>query len=341
MLKRINDILPDFLLKPQYKFYRHLVLQIVILITTINIFWDEPDSVSQNRFLVWFVYHLQVSFIIYLNAYLLVPRLLIKGDTLYYILSIFLLVFGFNMLFSFGALQDISPQNQQVIVLLESVSALVSFFLFYIGMTSIQLFKYHVQNSRKISELEYTTTAIELANLQNQINPHFLFNILNNANILADNAEKSTYILQTLNNLLRYQTRGEAKGQVRLSEDIAFLNDYLSLEKTRRDRFDYIIDTEGDCDCDIPPLLFIPFVENAIKHNPESGSSIHISFQRKSEKLYFKCENTKTELIQGKKEGGIGLKNIRKRLDLLFEKDYLLNLHDEKDIYTVTLEFKI
>lgn len=341
MLKKINNMLPDFLLKPQYRFYRHLVLQIVILTTTINIFWDEPDKISQGRFISWVIYSLQVNFIIYLNMYLLVPQLLIKGKTLFYVLSLFLLVFGFNMLFSFGALQDISSENQFTIILLESLSALIAFFLFYIGMTTIQLFKYHIQNNRKISELENATTAIELANLQNQINPHFLFNTLNNANVLVEDAEKSTFILKTLNDLLRYQTQGEAKGEVRLSDDIAFLDNYLSLEKTRRDRFYYSINTEGDCEAKVPPLLFIPFIENAIKHNPESDSYIHISFRRKGDRLHFKCENSKAKLVQERKMGGIGLKNIRKRLDLLFGKDYTLSLCDEKDIYTVTMEFKI
>lgn len=341
MLKKINAILPNFLLMPKYRLLRHVVLQIVILTTTINIFWDEPDKVSQGRFLSWFIYSLQVNFIIYLNMYLLVPRLLMKGKTLNYLLSLLLIVFGFNILFSVGALQDISSDNQLAVVLLESVSALVAFFVFYIGMTAIQLFKYHVQNNQKISELENATTAIELANLQNQINPHFLFNTLNNANILVDDTEKSTYILQTLNDLLYYQTQGESKGEVKLSDDIAFLNDYLSLEKTRRDRFDYTISSEGDCNVNIPPLLFIPFIENAIKHNPESDSSIYISFQRQGEKLRFRCENSKAKLTQEKKEGGIGLKNIRKRLNLLFGKDYKLNLRDEKETYTVTLEFKI
>ncbi len=341
MLKKINNLFPDFLLKPQYRFYRHLVLQILILTTTINIFWDDPDIALQGRFTAWIIYSLQVNMIIYLNMYVLIPQLLIKGKTLYYLLSLFLLVFGFNLLFSLGALQDISSENHFAIVLLESLSALIAFFIFYVGMTTLQLFKYHIQNTQKISDLEHATTSIELANLQNQINPHFLFNTLNNASILIDDAEKSTYILQTLNDLLRYQTQGEIQGEVRLSDDIRFLNNYLSLEKTRRDRFEYTIDTEGDCDVNIPPLLFIPFIENAIKHNPESDSFIRISFQRKRERLYFKCENSNAQLTHEKKEGGIGLRNIQKRLDLLFGENYSLNLYDEKDTYTVTLDFKI
>jgi len=273
--------------------------------------------------------------------YLLVPQLLIKGKTIYYLLSLFLLVFGLNMLFSLGALQDISNDNQDIVIFLESVSALVAFLVFYVGMTTIQLFKYYIQNSQKISELESATMAIELANLQNQINPHFLFNTLNNANIMVEDIEKSTYILQTLNDLLRYQTQGEARGGVKLSDDINFLNDYLSLEKTRRDNLDYTIDIEGNSDINIPPLLFIPFIENAIKHNPESNSSITISFQIKEDLLHFKCKNSKAKNIHERKEGGIGLKNIRRRLDLLFEKDYTLNLYDEEDAYIVILEFKI
>ena len=345
MLKRINNTIPDFLLKPNYQFYRHLLVQVVVLFITVNILWDEPDRIIPERLAGWFTYFLQINIVIYVNMYALVPRLLIKGKIFYYILSLLLL-----MLFStlaLSLLQNVltttdSDSSENPFLFMELISSTMAFIALILGLTAIQLFKYRLENIQKISDLESSTMAIELANLKSQINPHFLFNMLNNANILTDeDAEKSSYILKRLNNLLRYQTKGESKVTVNLRDDIAFLNEYLDIEKTRRDRFEFVIHQEGDCNIDIPSLLFIPFVENAVKHNPEGDSFVNIDFRNTGKRLYFKCENPKSVLPRAKTTGGIGLINIKKRLDLLFGKEYSLNIRDEVDKYTVTLNFKI
>src|SRR5690606_1144413 len=204
---------------------------------------------------------------------------------------------------------------------------------------NLQLFKYRVGNRRKIDELEGATMAVELANLQNQINPHFLFNMLNNAHIMAGaDAEKSSYMLSKLNDLLRYQVDKGSEESVRLKEDIALLRDYLELEKLRRDRFSYTIHATGDTHLELPPLLFIPFVENAVKHNSENDSYVEIVFRITPHKLYFECKNPKARYSTPKKEGGIGLVNIRRRLDLLYGKNHRLILRDEKETYTAVLE---
>src|SRR5690606_5745159 len=126
-------------------------------------------------------------------------------------------------------------------------SGFSAFALFITGLTTLQLLKYRMENAERIAELENVTVEIELANLQNQINPHFLFNILNNANIMVvEDVEKSSYMLSKLNDLLSYQVDGGTKDMVKLAEEIAFLDDYLGLEKTRRDRFTYSIQMDGD-----------------------------------------------------------------------------------------------
>lgn len=342
MLERVNHIIPDFLLRPKYRFLRHIVIQLVVLLITVNVLWDEPDKILLERLRSWVAYFLQINMVLFGNMYILVPRFLIKGKALYYLLLLPLLILF--AVFSIGLLQDTSSSNDISggLNFLSMMSSFAAFLVFMIGLTAIQLFKYHLGNSQKISELENATMAIELANLQNQINPHFLFNTLNNANILVEeDPEKSSYILKKFNDLLRYQTEGEAKGEVCLADDIAFLNDYLNIEKTRRDRFCYTITTEGDCNFNIPPLLFIPFVENAIKHNPENDSYVNLVFKIVGNVLHFECENPKTKLSHMKKEGGIGLVNIRKRLDLLFKNDYSLDLYDEKEKYLVVMELKI
>ena len=335
-------MIPAFLLNPDYRIYRHLLLQVIVLLITMNVFWDEPDRFLSDRFGVWIVYFLLMNFIIYINMYLLVPRLLLKGKTFFYIFSfpVLMLAAGFII----GLLQDASSGEnaESTMSPIGIISPIAGFSFFVAGLTTVLLFKNRLGNILRIRDLEAVTMEVELANLQNQINPHFLFNMLNNANIMAgEDAEKSSYILSKLNDLLRYQIDDSSKESVCLSNDITFLNDYLELEKLRRDRFDYRIRQEGDCNIEVPPLLFIPFVENAVKHNPENDSYVHIDFRVNRNMLYFKCENPKARFPFVKKDGGIGLVNIKRRLDLLFGKNYNLNLKDDSEKYTVVMEIKI
>lgn len=343
MLSRINHITPDLLLKSNHRFLRHALIQLAALLITVNILWDGPLQILSGRFWAWGIYFLLFIMIIYINMYLLVPRLLLKGRTKSYLLSTSSLVLF--LIFSLGVLHTVSEGDSiatRTPAFLGMVSGVVAFSLFIVGSTALQLFKYHLENRRRINELENATMAIELANLQNQINPHFLFNMLNNANIMAgEDVGKSSYLLSKLNDLLRYQVDNGFKESVRLKDDIAFFSDYLELEKTRRDCFRYTIHMEGNTDLEVPPLLFIPFVENAVKHNPENGSYVELIFRVTADKLYFACKNPKAKSPQTKKEGGIGLVNITRRLDLLFAGNYTLDLKDEKVSYTAIMEIII
>lgn len=341
MLSKIDHITPDLLLKPNFRFLRHLLLQLAILLITVNILWDEPVEILSDRFWAWGIYILLFNVTIYINMYLLVPRLLLQRRTKRYVGLTFLLIFFF--VFSIGILQSISEGDSTAPIrtpaFIGIISGFATFALFIAGVTNLQLFKYLLENRQRISELENATMAVELANLQNQINPHFLFNMLNNANIMAgEDAEKSSYMLSKLNDLLRYQVDKGSEKSVHLKDDIAFFRDYLDLEKMRRDRFSYTINCEGKTDIEVPPLLFIPFVENAVKHNPENDSYVEINFRVKANKLHFACKNPKAKSSYTKKEGGIGLVNIKRRLDLLFGENYTLKLEDENESYTARME---
>ncbi|MCS2681692.1 histidine kinase [Bacteroides ovatus] len=178
------------------------------------------------------------------------------------------------------------------------------------GCTSFELFRRWVVSDKKILELEKATKQTELQQLKKQINPHFLFNMLNNANILVKDApDEASQILEKLDNLLRYQLNDSTRREVFLTADIQFLTSFLELEKVRRDHFEYTIFQEGNMEniC-IPPLLFIPFVENAVKHNLDSDnlSYVHLYFSVHNKQLTFRCENSKPR-VPVKREGGIGL----------------------------------
>lgn len=343
-MSKCNYIIPDLLRERSYRFWRHLLIQLMVLLITINVFWDEPTQLLPHRFGAWVLYFLLIDTIIYVNMYLLVPHLLIKGRAKRYILltSLFILL----MVVALGVMQATEDDGGganagiQTPILIGISSGYFAFALFITGLTALQLLKYRMENARRITELEQVTMEIELANLQNQINPHFLFNTLNNANMMAEeDGEKSSYMLSKLNDLLSYQVEGGAKDTVMLNDEINFLDDYLGLEKTRRDRFAYTIQVTGDNTVAVPPLLFIPFVENAVKHNPENDSRVDIRFQVADGQLHFECRNPKARRGLEKRAGGIGLQNIKRRLELLFDRNFRLHLEDGKDTYTVKLTF--
>ena len=282
-----------------------LLLFIILFLGFQNVYGDF----TREGFLYAYPVSILVfAFPIYLNIYWLVPRFLYKAK---------------RKLWSYG-----------VLVLLLSAG----------GCTSFELFRRWVVSDKKILELEKATKQAELQQLKKQINPHFLFNMLNNANILVKDApDEASQILEKLDNLLRYQLNDSTRREVFLTADIQFLTSFLELEKVRRDHFEYTIFQEGNMEniC-IPPLLFIPFVENAVKHNLDSDnlSYVHLYFSVHNKQLTFRCENSKPR-VPVKREGGIGLANVKRRLDLLYESRYTLQIEDKETTYNVNLHLNL
>ena len=165
--------------------------------------------------------------------------------------------------------------------------------------------------------------------------------MLNNANVLIKrNPEEASKVLFKLEDLLRYQINDSSRERVSLASDIRFLNDYLNLEKIRRDHFQFTVEQEGDIDSIwIQPLLFIPFVENAVKHSfdSEHPSSVHLSFKVEENRLEFRCENSTPVVAVSNKVGGIGLANIQRRLGLLYPDRYELEQIENENRYIVIL----
>ncbi|WP_228442159.1 LytS family sensor histidine kinase [Chryseobacterium nematophagum] len=123
------------------------------------------------------------------------------------------------------------------------------------------------------------------------------------------------------------------------------MEDFLNLEKVRRDNFDFIISKEGNLSgIQIPPLLFISFVENAVKHNNDSEkpSYVHLEFKSDGDEIIFTCINSKPALKAVKPHsGGLGLVNIKRRLQLLYPSSHLLKIEDQEETFCVTLSIKL
>jgi hypothetical protein len=196
-------------------------------------------------------------------------------------------------------------------------------------------------------ELENQQLNAELALLKSQVNPHFLFNTLNSIYSLAH--KKSAYTekaIMMLSELMRYMMVDSVEKFVPLDKEIQYIKDYISLQKLRFSRdidIDFVI--EGDPgSVNIAPMLLITFVENAIKHGISymSASFIHINLTISNSKIDFVITNSLAERpIEDYAESGHGLENVRKRLELLYKGNHILEIRKESDSYFVRLVIKL
>lgn len=355
MAYNTENIVADFLLSPRKRVYRHLLVQLVVLFITLNVFWDTPDEfiITPERIRSWIGYFLVIDLIIYVNAYVLAPRFLLKGRLLPYLVTVTILILA--SILTLGMLQtffedtrfeSLPPTHTEIV--LNILSSTISCGLLAAGSSAMVLLKHWINNNQRVNELEAATLQSELKFLKSQINPHFLFNMLNNVYVLIRKGrDEAAEVLFKLEDLLRYQLNDSSQEKIQLSSDIHFMNDFLNLEKIRRDNFNFVISKEGDINSVwLPPLLFIPFVENAVKHNTDSenASFVRLFFKISDNRLLFSCENSiPAPKEQGKdnRTGGLGLKNIRRRLELLFPGRHHLEIIENKQSYTVHLQLEL
>ncbi len=200
----------------------------------------------------------------------------------------------------------------------------------------------HIEKFQK--ELEKEKLNSELAFLKNQISPHFFFNTLNNIySLISINAEDSKKAVLKLSKLMRYLLYESEHGNTRLSNEIDFMINYIDLMKLRvNNKVDLKVSfPEKYEDLNIPPLLFIPFIENAFKHgiSYRGKSFIDISMLSAKDSITFRCTNSLVEKKESTDNGhsGIGLENVSKRLNLLFPGKHDLKINRSEKAFEVLL----
>ena len=179
------------------------------------------------------------------------------------------------------------------------------------------------QSERRQKEVE-----AELAWLKNQINPHFLFNTLNNISSLAQiNGDETQEAIMQLSDLLRYAMYETNKPKVRLDGEVEFMRNYINLMKLRCNEMTTVNAqfTIPNAQLEVAPLLFISLIENAFKHgmNSNAPATIDVRLEQQDDTLIFNCDNTNNPKPTKDRSGsGIGLENTRRRLDLLYPGRY-------------------
>jgi sensor histidine kinase YesM len=197
-------------------------------------------------------------------------------------------------------------------------------------------------------EMEKAKLNAELAFLKNQISPHFLFNTLHNIYSLSlINPEDSRTAILTLSKMMRYLLYDSEEGDTKLSDEIELMKNYIELMKLRleqnydlRVKFPYEYE-----DFRIPPLLFIPFIENAFKYGVSfrEDSFIDIFMATSDNTIIFRTINSisQSAAVTGLESSGIGLNNVRKRLDLLFPGQHDLQLNKNESTFEVLLKIQV
>ncbi len=221
-------------------------------------------------------------------------------------------------------------------------NVLLGFFM--TGMNSSIKFMYQsISNDQKMEMLKRQNLQAEMDSLRYQINPHFFMNTLNNIHALIDiDTEVAKRSVIELSRMMRYVLYDSSSvGNVSLQKDIGFINNYIQLMRIRYEdveiRFDYPQSVSPSIV--IPPLLFIVFVENAFKHGISYSrrSFIDMSIELVGENVRFFIANSRhAEPLNHKR--GIGLKNVQKRLELIYDKRFKMKIDStSKDVYSVEL----
>ncbi len=277
---------------------------------------------------------------VYLNIYVLLPRFFLKGKVFIYIVLTLLSIVGLY-LYS-GIIYELEYDPEYFL------SEIISFLFINTGMlgmaVAFKLIQSTVKSNEAVANLQQEQLSTELAYLKTQVNPHFLFNTLNNLYVLAqkNDAHVPDAILQ-LSDLLRYQLYECDAELVPLKKEIEYLNHYIDLEKLRRQDLDLVFNIKGPVESKrIPPLVLIPFVENAFKYSYTGGigqARILIHIEAKDNEVTFSCNNTIGQL-RSSEVGGIGLTNAKRRLELAYPDRHEINVNDGNGEFFVSLILK-
>ncbi|MBS1599797.1 MAG: histidine kinase [Bacteroidetes bacterium] len=341
------------------------VLQIIIHIAAWGCFLMLPlfffprpldaATIPDQAFTLFFVLN-NLSYIAfyYLNSNLLIPKLLEHNKVFAYTTILILLMIFFGIFprlyqYFFGDFQRFSssivrtsPRSTRPPIL--SGGAIAIFLLVFIFSTGIKVINKWLQSERRSKLIENEKLKTEISFLKTQINPHFLFNTLNNIySLAADKSDLTAPAVMKLSSIMRYVLSESKNETVPLDKEIHFTNDYIELQKMRTTSKTCIVFTISGTPNgqQISPLLFLPFVENAFKYglSAREQSPISILLEIQKNNIFLKVKNNKHQGSNSKTDynTGIGLNNTKRRLDLLYPNKHTLVIDDEPSSYTINL----
>jgi LytS/YehU family sensor histidine kinase len=326
---------------------KQIVLHAIIWIAIVLYFMYNNGRTEYST-IVNFVYFGVINIsLFYINYLFILPTFLNRKKYLWCALSIFFVV----MIFSFIKC-GLAYYFYDIVIKRGGSKVVIDFWYYYSSAVFVSCFFILLStvlkfiqdwflNEKVKSNLENENLIAELAFLKSQINPHFLFNSLNNIYSLAyQKSEKTPEAILKLSEIMRYMLYESNEDKVELSNEIRYLENYIELQKLRfKDNIYIKFEINGDLlGLMITPLVLISFVENAFKHGiaTDSENPISISLNLTDGKLLFHVSNIKSSMNKDI-TGGIGLQNVQRRLSLIYKDRYRLQIDDTNDIYNCEL----
>jgi sensor histidine kinase YesM len=325
------------------------VLLLVIPYVSTDQVFNSLDPASDIKYLLLCLVLSTVLIVtFYFNYFFLIPRyLLVKKYWLYFfflLLAIATVLVLCGVIFFFSdfnpeTLSKTNPTIEKIIPVI--IINAISLWLLSIA-SSILLAVYN-----KLKQTEKEKLSAQIASLKSQINPHFLFNTLNNIYAIAiDTSPKAADMVDKLSEMMRYTMKDTQQDFVLLEDEINYISNFIELQKLRLDRsvkleyhiLDYIPALQ------IAPMLLIPFVENAFKHGVNSEQKSYIKIETTMNKTAFQLRVTNNKVSVQKEiseRSGLGIENTKHRLNLIYPSKHLLVINNTEKEFSVSLHINL
>ncbi|MEM0578073.1 sensor histidine kinase [Flavobacterium polysaccharolyticum] len=311
---------------------------------------SSGQSIELQRIIEHFWIPLYIyAVIFYLNYFILINALLFKNKAvLYFVINAAVIAFFIWLNFQ---IRDFFIENQPKTNLLQPPPIIffvyidtLSLLIPLIFSITLRIFERWVKNEAEKKESKNSQLESELQHLKYQLQPHFFFNSLNNIYSLVDiSPEKAKENIHSLGTLMRYLLYESNVEKVSLKKEIDFIERYINIMKMRTSDKTVVTSEFPNLteDLQVAPLLFISLIENAFKHGVSAvhESKIYFSMQIEGSKIIFKSKNSNRKKNNTDKSGsGIGLKNMQKRLELLYHENYTFKTQENGEIFETELE---
>jgi two-component system LytT family sensor kinase len=306
----------------------------------------DPAKLKNNVYLMFLLGNVLRPVVFYLNAWYFIPKLVytrrIKRYSIVLVVTMLLLL-GWDQLLCALMLPGLRIKMWSY-----SLLELPTFIFLIMSSTALRVIADKIKQQQTVRETETENLKTELSFLRSQVSPHFMFNVLNNMVALA--RKKSDLLepsLIKLSSLLRYMLYETDEDKVLVEKEIEYLKSYIELQSQRFGKKVEIVSefepvTDGHI---IEPMLLIPFVENAFKHGTGlvANAQITISLKLADGQLHFQVRNRYNETVQWEKDktSGIGLTNVKRRLNLLYPDSHTLRIDREGGWFSVLLKLNL
>lgn len=336
------------------RFWKYRLDHIIFWIATVGFHMFTRatlvSSAGLGQFLLEIIFRNSLlASVIYLNLGVLIPKLAKQNKLLFYFVLLITSLFGYALIknahdvYLYGYIMADETRVQFFYNTFYNLSIVI----FYVAFSvALQLSREWFDQRILIQKNEVDKLNAELEYLKAQINPHFLFNSINTIYFQIDkqnNTARET--LSSFSEMLRYQLYECNGKEISVEKEITYLRNYVDLQKVRKDKNYSIVFscTEYVRGFSIAPMLLIPFVENAFKHVSHfpDGNEIRVEVSKDSYYFFFKVFNTREDPQIDDKHRGIGLRNVQRRLQLIYNGKHDLRIDEQPGSFEINLKLKV